>query len=107
MEIMKPEIMIGLYQTDEHDVFKMLEVSYGIEEEGCLCRVYEMEHICDIRYTPAETAVVITDNAGTLVCCELNRNDIVYSVKDDSPEVYRILGSNAARYIKKLKFKGI
>ena len=107
MESRRPEILIGWIGTDPLCETEIREVSYGIEEEGCLYGRYDMRDSSDIRYTAAGAAVILEGGTGTLMVDELGRNHIIYSIECDDRDAYRLLGKNAARYIKKLDFKGI
>lgn len=107
MENRRPEILIGYVAHDPLQEMKIREVSYGIEEEGCLYGSYEMRDSSDIRYTAAGAAVILGGGTGTLMVNELGRPHKIYSIESDDRDAYRILGKNAARYIKKLDFKGI
>ncbi len=46
---------------------KIREVSYGIEEEGCLQGIYDMKNNRDIRYTAASVAVILKNGSGALL----------------------------------------
>lgn len=107
MENRRPEILIGYDDHDPVQEMELKEVSYGIEEEGCLHRTYKMADRSDIRYTAAGTAVILADGIGSLLVSELGRDHKLYSVTFDNREACRLLGKNAARYIKKLALKGI
>ena len=107
MENRRPEILIGYVDHDPLQEMKIREVSYGIEEEGCLQGIYDMKNNRDIRYTAASVAVILKNGSGTLLVNELGRHHKIYSIECDDRDAYRVLGKNAARYIKKLDFKGI
>ena len=97
----KPEIYIG-YANAALQSFAD-EVALGIEEEGCLYREYLMSSDDDIKYSSINVAIVITDQTGRVLLNEIRKNEELFIINSLFNETARLLGKNAARYLKGMK----
>lgn len=101
VQLIKPVILIGLLH--EEKIYKRLaeEVGWGVEEEGCMYEVYLMETREDIRYSLTEASVIIDETAGHLYVRAMEGDYCMQKITGTDIKEYRLLGKNAARYLKK------
>ena len=109
----KPNIIIGYSTRPSSDYSLALEISYGIEEEGCLSELLSFDEIEDVVLCAKQLAlksqvgvsVAVHDDKAALHCLEMKSGQSLLSLKSKAPEEYRRLGKNAARYLKNIRFE--
>lgn len=109
MIVHKPSIF--LYTFDENcDIIK--EICAGIEEEGALYEIYEKKtsDLNSLTFDAANDSILgagigIVGRDAAMQMRGLPKGKNVFTLKNASPEAYRMLGANSARAIKKLPFK--
>jgi len=107
----KPSIMIGYSINLGSDYILALQISYGIEEEGCLSELVSLDAIEDIALCAEQLAVksqlgvaaAVHDHQAVLYCAELKSGKSLLSLESKEQQAYRRLGKNAARYVKNIK----
>ena len=102
----RPEILIGVDSTaDEiagHDIRALAaEAAFGIEEEGCLSRRYEMADRDDLRFSLAGVTLILGDSI-SLYCREAAHVVLVLRQKQLTESSARAAGHAAARFMKGL-----
>lgn len=104
-----PEIMIGCFagsgEMGSSGLPDPAEIMYGIEEEGCICSAYEMETEDDIRFTIADICITVSDIQVSIYARDAGASEVIIrQIPDESTEkkemMFRIMGKNAARYLK-------
>jgi hypothetical protein len=111
MEFIKPQIVI-FANTENKDVIN--EIKAGIEEEGALYRLADNEYgdAVKMAYDAAKASVLgvgigVVGDSICMHCKNLELDMPLFFVKTDMNLNPRIIGCNAARYVKGLPLKYI
>lgn len=97
MDKERPEILIGSRDETHETNRQVEEVKLGIEEEGGLYGIYKMTGPGDIQYGNIDVTVCLGALQGQLFCRD---GGLLYSVYGSDLKQYRLMGKNAARYLK-------
>lgn len=102
-------IHIAVYNPEKE---LLEEITAGIEEEGCLYEIAynEDKDVFDLGWNAAHNSLL---GAGIAVkgyhalfqCVHMKKNTPVFLINTKEKKEFRLLGSNAARYVKKIPFK--
>ena len=98
----RPDILIGIIgsYTDLASGKDLAEeTAFGIEEEGCLCSIYDAGFEEDIRFSGACVTVMIGKNIN-VYCKEASNVVCVVNETEVSPAAARKAGHMAARLLK-------